>query len=47
MCKLSLDRVALDSTTIRARKEELVGYDGYKMVKKMKIHVLSSREAYH
>ncbi|MEM1547370.1 MAG: hypothetical protein QXP91_13050, partial [Candidatus Methanomethylicia archaeon] len=42
---VSLDRVAIDSTTIKAGKEELVGYDEYKHIKGAKIYAVISREA--
>jgi hypothetical protein len=38
--KLRLDKVAVDSTTVKACKRgELIGYDGYWRVKVTKIHV--------
>jgi len=40
MGRLSLDLVAVASTTIRARKGGLVGYDGYNEVKGTKVHVV-------
>lgn len=42
---MSLDRVAVDSITIKARKGVLVGYDGYKHIKGTKIHAVVSPEA--
>lgn len=40
MGRLSLERVAVDSTTIEARKGELIGYDGYNGVKGTKVQVV-------
>jgi transposase len=43
--KLSLDKVAVDSITVKAGRG-LVGYDGYWRVKVMKIHVAVTKESH-
>jgi transposase len=45
MGKLKLDRVSVDSTTIEARKGELVGYDGCRRGKGSKIHAAVTAES--
>ncbi|MGC8935219.1 MAG: transposase, partial [Thermoproteota archaeon] len=41
--KLSLEKVAVDSTAVEARKGGALGYDGHKHRKGSKIHVAVSR----
>jgi hypothetical protein len=41
------DRFSVDSTTVEAKRRELVGYDGYKHRKGSKIHMAVTAESLH
>jgi len=45
MGRLSLERVAVDSTTVEARKGEIVGYDGYRHRKGLMVQAVVSGES--